>query len=321
MSEPITRVTSFVPGVHASAHAWSEALQRRGLRIEHGALRGAGVDAAVEVEWIENDGSFGAAFSLGTVGSDVIETIVAAPSALVLHWPVDLREGRQQMVAVVERLRDAGALAVRLEQSKLGWDVARWLELFSSEDASSWHRGAVAFLECEGALQSCGMHAFSLPDVRVSLDGDPRELQELAAALNVYQLSEDPVILSGQTFRPDGETPRRVVERWPDTEYPPDHSCHNPYGVWRLGPPGSAARPLGELVLVFMPALHALLVALERSNGKPLTKDQVESTRDRAACVAMKPRDAQRLERERGYADLNPELAWEQWQLVRDHGS
>lgn len=91
MSEPITRVTLFVPGVHASAHAWSEALQRRGLRIEHGALRGAGVDAAVEVAWIENDGSFGAAFSLGTVGSDVIETIDAAPSALVLHWPVDLR--------------------------------------------------------------------------------------------------------------------------------------------------------------------------------------------------------------------------------------
>lgn len=31
----------------------------------------------------------------------------------------------------------------------------------------------------------------------------------------------------------------------------------------------------------------------------------------------MKQRDAQKLERSRGYADLNPELAWAQWQLVR----
>jgi hypothetical protein len=31
----------------------------------------------------------------------------------------------------------------------------------------------------------------------------------------------------------------------------------------------------------------------------------------------MEPRDAQKLERERGYSDLDPELAWEQWSLVR----
>jgi hypothetical protein len=151
----------------------------------------------------------------------------------------------------------------------------------------------------------------------MNLDGDPRALQELASLLDVYQLAEDPVIVSGQTFTPDRETPRRVVERWPDVEYPPDHACHNPYGVWRLGPAGGTARPIGELQLVFMPTLHAILAALEMKNGKPLTKKQVEAARDQGACIAMEPRDAQKLERERGYADLDPELVWEQWQLVR----
>lgn len=317
MAEPITRVTLFVPGTPSSAKAWSEALAPSGLRIESGVLRGDGLDVPPEVEWVENDGGFGRAFSFGTVGPDVIETLQAAPGAIVLQWPIDLRNGRKVIVATMERLRGAGAIAVRLEQSKLGWDISRWLELFTSDDARAWHRGAVAFLGGDGALQSCGMHAFSLPDVRLALDGDQSALAELASTFNVYQLAEDPVLRSGQTFAPARDTPRRIVERWPDTKYPAGHPSHNPYGVWRLGPPGGSARKNQDLVFVFVPTLAALLTALEAKQGKPLTKKQVESTRNQGACIAMEPRDAQRLERERGYADLDPELVWEQWQLVR----
>src|SRR5262249_40852182 len=122
---------------------------------------------------------------------------------------------------------------------------------------------------------------------------------------------------SGQTFTPARDIPRRVVERWPDTRYPSGHGCHNPYGVWRVGPPGGTARSLGELVPVFIPALQVLLAALEDKSKKPLRTKEVEATRDNGACIAMEPRDAQRHERERGYADLDPELAWEQWKLVR----
>ncbi len=217
----------------------------------------------------------------------------------------------------VGRLRDAGALAVRLEQSKLGWDVARWVELFSSDDPSAWHRGAVAFLEQDGSIQSCGMHAFSLPDVRVRLDGDRPAAHALASILDLYQLVEDPVIRSGETFTPERGAPRRVIERWPDTENPPGHPCHNPYGVWRVGPPGGTARPMGKLVPTFIPTLGAMLGALEERHGKPLTRAQVEAARDGAPCIALAPRDVQKLERRRGYADLDPELVWEQWQLVR----
>lgn len=296
--DAVTRVTLFVPGV------------ARRTRID-----------GAEVDWVENDGRFGKAFAFGTVAEDVVARIDAAPGALVAHWTVDLRKGRAQIVAAVEKLRDAGAIAVRLEQSKLGWEVSRWLEMFASDDEWAWHRGAIAFLGSKGTMQSCGMHAFSLPDVRIALDGDQRELQQLASRLDVYQIAEDPVIRSGETFALDRETPRRLVERWPDTEYPSDHACHNPYGVWRLGPAGGVARSLGELDLVFMPALRLVLAALEEKRGQPLTKKHVESARDKGVCMAMKPRDAQRLERDRGYADLDPELVWEQWKLVRSERS
>src|SRR3954469_13325888 len=141
MGEPITRVTLFVPGSRvADDKAWA--------------------GAPVEVEWLDNDGHFGEAFSFGTVTPDRVAKIAAAAGAHLLQWTIDLREGRAQIIEVVERLREAGALAVRIEQSKVGWDIDRWLELFSDEHPGAWHRGAVAFLNARDALQSCGMHAF-----------------------------------------------------------------------------------------------------------------------------------------------------------------
>jgi hypothetical protein len=298
VSQPFPRVTLFVPGVPAAA-------QER-------------FAADVECEWIENDGAFGKAFSFGTCAPAIIRKLEATAGALVAYVTHDLRAGREHILSLVERMRDAGAIAVRIEQCKLGWEISEWLDLVSSTAPRQWHRAAVTFLGGDGTLQSCGMHAFSLPDVRIDLDGDAAALQELATALNVYQVAEDPVIVSGQTFAPDAKTPRRVVERWPDLQYPPSHACHNPYGVWRVGPTGGKARAVGKLIPVFVPALRPLLLALERKNGKPLTREQVERARDNGHCIMMDVRDAQTLERSRGYADLDPELAWEQWQVVRE---
>lgn len=317
VTEPFTRVTLFVPGTPNGLAGWSTALGGGRLRLQGGVLEGDPLADPVPVDWIENDGRFGEAFSFGTVSPEVLERLEGTPGALVLRWPVDLREGREQIVAVVQGLRAAGAIAVRLEESKVGWEVSRWLELFSSNDPGSWHRGAVMFLKGEEVIQSCGMHAFSLPDVRAEVDGDAEAMQILASSLNVYQLAEDPLLFSGHTFRPDDETPRRTIDRWPDIEYPPDHLCHNPYGVWRLGPPGGRSRGEADPQLVFVPALRVLLEALAAKQNQPLTKGEVEAARDQAACIAMAARDAQKLERSRGYTDVAPELVWEQWELLR----
>ena len=51
---------------------------------------------------------------------------------------------------------------------------------------------------------------------------------------------------------------------------------------------------------------------------------EVEAVVGRGTVIAMTPAHAQALERSRGYADIEPadiepELAWEQWQIVRGY--
>jgi hypothetical protein len=297
--EAVIRLALFVPGGHE--------------------LEGAGVPG----EWIDNprDGSFADAFSFGTVGSPVLEQIDAAPGALLVRLTDDLDEGRERVVAAMETLRRHGAIAVRLEQSKLGWAIDRWLALVRSGDPWDLHRCAVTLLVEDERVSSCGMHAFSRPDASVPLDTlTSEEAQSLLSTLNVYQIAEDPLLLSGQTFSPSADSARRVVQRWPDDGYPPEHWCHNPYGVWRLSAEGARGRTQPELHPLFVPALVVVLHAQEQKSG-PLTRSQVEETTERGTCVAVQHREARKMERARGYADIDPELAWEQWCVVRANRS
>ena len=71
------------------------------------------------------------------------------------------------------------------------------------------------------------------------------------------------------------------------------------------------------LVPVFMPALVAVLLRAEKDKGAPLTEAEVLALRDGAQC-AMAPRDVTAAVAEgRGYADLDPEDCWAQWQVAR----
>lgn len=159
----------------------------------------------------------------------------------------------------------------------------------------------------------------TVTDAQVALDEglDAEGADALLGSFNVYQLAEDPLLLSGQRFSPDACMPKRVLERWPDDVYPRDHVCHNPFGVWRLGPPGGAGQAPTASAIVPMPALAAVLEALERKQGEPLTRSQVEEAVAATPSIVMEHRDAQALERSRGYADIDPERAWEQWQVLR----
>lgn len=281
---------------------------------------GRELQASDDGAWLENphDGSFGQSFSFGTVERSLVAQIDRAPGALLVKLPADLREGRAQVLGTLERLRRCGALAVRLEQSKLGWAIDHWLEVLESGEPTALHRTAVTLLVGKCEVTSCGMHAFSLPDCRVGLaPGEgPEAAQALLTELDVYQLAEDPLLRSGQTFALDADAPKRALERWPDDGYPPEHWCHNPYGVWRLSPPGAKGRPQRKLHPEFMPSLVSLLTTLEQQHG-PLTRAQVEAATRGAVCMAVDPRAAQQLERTRGYADLDPELVWDQWSVLR----
>jgi hypothetical protein len=314
----------FVPGTPASLHAWQSALAAHGLLLEAGdpaRLHGPELPFEVRAEWIDNprDGGFGKAFSFGTATKEEQQRIEAAGGALLLWLPVDLHTGRKAIATLLRKLESCGGLAVRIEESKAGYPIGKWLALVEGEDPWALFRAAVVTLGEPGLLATCGMQVFSLPDAALPLEAtaDRRAATALLHVLCVYQLAEDPLLLSGNTFAPDAQTPRRVLHHWPDTSYPRGHRCHNPFGAWRLGPEGEQAQPAPKLAPTFLPALVVLLAALEQKEARPLTQDEVLKVRDEAACMAMDHADVRQLVRSRGYADIDPELAWEQWQVLR----
>jgi hypothetical protein len=308
------RATLFIPGTPRSIDAWAQAVAQHGLRFDGERLDGAPFVASIEL--IPNDGHFADAFRLPTVSDAQRSAIANAGGALIVTVDKPLQEIAKPLADVVATLGKCGALAVRIEESKLGYPVDAWVDLVRTENPWALYRAAVVVLSGDDhALQSCGMHVFGLPDATVKMEG--RAGNELLGDFNVFQLAEDPVLRSGETFAPDEDTPRRVLQRNPDTSYPASHPCHNPFGVWELGPEGGKGRRLNELEIVFMPPLAAVLGATEKQKGAALTKAEVEAIRDKAVCMTMKPRDARAMERSRGYADIDPERAFEHWQLLR----
>ena len=294
---------------------WQAALGRSGLTLDGDELTSGTLGLRALAEWVRNDGSFGDAFGYGTMSAGEQRAVAGAGSALVLDLPVYLGAAAGPVSRLIAALGDAGALGVRLEQSKLGWTVARWVEVLESGDPWALYRSAVVVLGDGGVTRTCGMHAFGLPDSQV--EAPPAEAERLLGTLDVYQLAEDPVLVSGDTFAPDAATPRRRLERWPDDGYPLGHPCHNPFGVWRLGPEGGRADSRTESRPVFIPPLVALLTSAENKAGRPLVRAEVEHLTSEGACVMMIHADAKTLERGRGYADLEPGLAWQQWQVHR----
>ncbi|MEM1182868.1 MAG: DUF2314 domain-containing protein [Acidobacteriota bacterium] len=71
-----------------------------------------------------------------------------------------------------------------------------------------------------------------------------------------------------------------------------------------------------ETVVVFVPALAAVLLNAEDSKGSPLDYDEVIEIRNGAACMQAPPDVAEKLLAERG-PDIDPENCWYDWQMLR----
>ncbi|WP_312934221.1 hypothetical protein [Pseudomonas sp.] len=75
--------------------------------------------------------------------------------------------------------------------------------------------------------------------------------------------------------------------------------------------------PEAPLSLVFIPALVALLKAAEDAKGTPLDMQEVLDIRDKGVCIALPADEAAAMAMSRGYADIDPQHCWEEWQQVR----
>jgi hypothetical protein len=71
------------------------------------------------------------------------------------------------------------------------------------------------------------------------------------------------------------------------------------------------------LHIVPVPSLVATLLRAERDKGEPLTEEEVVSIRDKCPSVAMTDEMLSKVVARRGYDDIDPERAWEEWQAAR----
>jgi hypothetical protein len=229
-----------------------------------------------------------------------------------------LLNGHPEQIAELGRaLRDAGGIAVRMEASGGASEWEPWLvQLESGLPKRVYASGVVLVEDDDHVVFTCGMHHFDLPDAQIALPDSAEAIAWLDAFCS-YQLEEDPVLQSGHTFRPDAQSESRVFERWPDHRHHPNDGRNNPFGLWRFREPGEKGVDPCNPLPVIIPTLVAQLMATERSKSTALTRREVDAFVAERPSIAMNPRDAASLERTRGYADIEPELAWEQWQIVR----
>lgn len=269
---------------------------------------------------VVQDGALAKGFAWGRQGPLAEELVVrvgACSHAALIEVRGRLDEQAARVAALGRALREAGGVAVRMEASGAASPWEPWLERLESGDPFKIYASAVVSVQDdEDVVFTCGMHHFDLPDAQVAMK-DPPDAIAWLDAFCVYQLAEQPGLASGHTFRPHEDAQRRVFERWPDHRHDPNDGRHNPFGIWRFLEPGAAGVQAGELVLTLVPSLVSVLTAAERSKGRPLTRTEVEETVAGSPAIALAPIRALALERSRGYADIEPELAWDQWQIVR----
>lgn len=273
----------------------------------------------VAVEVI-SDADLGSAFSWGRRGplpDELVRTAGLCENAALLEVGIRLDLEPHSMARLGRALRAEGGVAVRMEGSGAASAWKPWVEQLESASPAAIYESAVLIVrDDDGAYFTCGMHQFALPDSQVALDDSSAAIEWLDS-FNVYQLAESPALGSGHTFSPSPEAEKRTLERWPDHRHNPNDGRHNPFGVWRLLPEHSARVQPSQLNLVIMPPLVALLHGKERELGRALEPKEVTEIVENSPCIAMERADAQRIEQSRGYADLEPDLAWDQWQLIR----
>jgi hypothetical protein len=71
------------------------------------------------------------------------------------------------------------------------------------------------------------------------------------------------------------------------------------------------------LVTFMAPALVMVLAWHEEQKGAPLTEEEVLEIRDKAPGMAIRQSEAAAMAAARGYDDIAPERAWEEWSVAR----
>jgi len=311
--ERVPSVFLLVPWPWTSTGELLEQLGSRGVAAQP--RGGPPTAGGVYAELVEDD-DFSPGFSWGRRGllsDDVIAAVAACRAAALIEVGARLDRCASQVAEVGRALRAMGGIAVRMEGSGAASPWEPWLEQMESGEPWDLYRSAVIVVQEDHGFFTCGMQQFDLPDADAQIDmDDPRQALDWLDTLCAYQSPKVPDLVSGHTFQPDAESPRRTLERWPDAVHHPEDGRHNPFGVWRFLGEGEKGLAASALIQTITPPLVVSLAAAEQSKGGPLTRAEVTALVDKAPAIAMSIADARALEQGRGYADIEPELTFDQ---------
>lgn len=307
-----------IPGPWDQAADVVAALGRHG--IESSPRTGAMLEPGQIAAEVISDPDLVSGFSWGRGGplpDELLRKVGLCRRAALLEIACRIDREPRLMARIGQAMRAEGGVAVRMEASGAASAWQEWFDHFESAETANIYDSVVMIVRSEdGTYFTCGMHQFDLPDAQIALD-DGAAIDWLET-FNVFQLVESPVLGSGHTFSPGPEASKRTLEHWPDHRHHPNDGRHNPFGVWRLLPPHEARIQPTKLVPMIIPSLVAMLLNKERQLGRALEPQEVSKLVEQSPCIAMERAHALELEKSRGYADIEPALAWEQWQLIRD---
>jgi hypothetical protein len=317
MADAVPNLTLLIAGPFSSAADLARALRDQGL--ERSVQLGDAPLARAEIGLrVVEDASLPRAFQQGEDWTPaLVEQIARVERAAVVDVALPLLEEHAAVVEVVRALRAAGGLALRMEGSGRAWDLDAWFECVGSGDLSGLHAACVVFVQDQGTIFTCGMHQLGLPDAEIAM-ADRGLAASWLETFQLFQLMEKPLLATGHTFRPDAGSQRRILERWPDPRHRAGDGRHNPFGLFRFLPEDAPPRRVLDPVPVIIPPLVAMLMAAERQKGTPLERNEVEAIAAQSPALMMELAHALELEKSRGYADIDPELAYEQWSIVRE---
>lgn len=274
----------------------------------------------VAVELVEAEG-LSDGFRLGRTGpldDRLFAEVQRCKSAVVIELVGLLQGWGSQLASIGRALQQAGGVAVRMESSGSPSDWETWLAQMESGTARELYEASVIVVgDDDGTIFTCGMHVFDLPEAQVQF-ADPQEAVYWLNVFSVYQIAEQPVLASGHTFQPDPDSTRRKLERWPDHRHHPQDGRHNPFGVWRFLAEGEPGLQASDRTPCITPSLVAMLVSAEKRKGSALSEAEVASLVEKAPAIMIEQEKVRELERSRGYSDIEPQRAWEQWQIVRE---
>jgi hypothetical protein len=144
-------------------------------------------------------------------------------------------EAAWRVMRAVRGLILAGGLGAKVESAGLAIRPEVWLEWADSDFLPNLYHAFVVRVGDDSGWFSCGMHNLGYRDVILDTNSaTPQEAGELIHGFQMYELLEQPKLVSGQTFSLSAEAPAYRFTAEKCETYPPDDPFHNPYGMWRM---------------------------------------------------------------------------------------